>query len=207
MLTRYVVETEDWDAAAKIALLVPSRDFAAVKLQLEAMAAAAQKNAAEARVAAEKLALLAQDPGQHPFVQRIILMQAKEAQAFAAKAAGNQDEAVAKMKEAVAIEDSIDTLSQPPYPIVPAHELLGTLLMELNRPAQAKEQFLETLKRTPGRPRAIYGIARAAQVSGDRATAEQRYREFLALWKNADPDRPELAIAKDFLTKAPATSQ
>jgi Tfp pilus assembly protein PilF len=79
--------------------------------------------------------------------------------------------------------------------------------MELNRPAQAKEQFLETLKRTPGRPRAIYGIARAAQVSGDRATAEQRYREFLALWKNADPDRPELAIAKDFLTKAPATSQ
>ncbi len=38
----YVVETEDWDAAANIPLLVPSRDFIAVKLQLEAMAAAAR---------------------------------------------------------------------------------------------------------------------------------------------------------------------
>ena len=40
----------------------------------------------------------------------------------------------------------------------------GTLLMELNRPADAMEQFLQTLKRTPGRPKAIYGIARAAQA-------------------------------------------
>jgi hypothetical protein len=38
----YVVETEDWDAAANIPLLVPSRDFIALKLQLEAMAAAAR---------------------------------------------------------------------------------------------------------------------------------------------------------------------
>ena len=38
----YVVETEDWDAAASIPLLVPSRDFIALKLQLEAMAAAAR---------------------------------------------------------------------------------------------------------------------------------------------------------------------
>jgi hypothetical protein len=38
----YVVETEDWDVAANIPLLVPSRDFIAVKLQLEAMAAAAR---------------------------------------------------------------------------------------------------------------------------------------------------------------------
>jgi tetratricopeptide (TPR) repeat protein len=33
MLTRYAVETGDWDTAAKIPLLVPSRDFVAVKLQ------------------------------------------------------------------------------------------------------------------------------------------------------------------------------
>ena len=126
--------------------------------------------------AAEKLALLAQEPGQHPFAQQVITMQAKEAQALAARASGNADDAVAKMKEAVAIEDSIDSLSQPPYPIIPAHELLGTLLMELNRPAEAREQFLQTLKRTPGRPKAIYGLAQAARASGDVATATQRYQ-------------------------------
>jgi predicted Zn-dependent protease len=108
------------------------------------------------------------------------------------------------MKEAVAIEDSIDSLSQPPYPIIPAHELFGTLLMELNRPADAMEEFLQTLKRTPGRPKAIYGLARAAQARGDDEAAKQRYQEFLSVWKSADGDRPEVATAREFLAKVPA---
>src|SRR5215469_4220196 len=118
-------------------------DFVAVKLQLQTMAAVAHKDASGAKAAAEKLAALAQEPG-HAFVQQIITMQAREAQAFAAKASGNADEAVAKMKEAVAVEDAIDTLSLPPYPVIPAHEVFGTLLMELNRPTEAREQFLQT---------------------------------------------------------------
>jgi tetratricopeptide (TPR) repeat protein len=201
MLTRYAVETGDWEAAVEIPLVVPSRDFVAVKLQLDTMASAAHKDAAGANAAAQKLALLAREPGQHPFVQQIITLQAKEAQALAAKASGNAADAVAKMKEAVAIEDSIDDLSQPPYPSIPGHELLGTLFIELNRPADAREQFLQALKRTPGRPKAIYGLAQAAQAIGDRDTAQQRYKEFLALWKNADRDRPEVAIASEFLAK------
>jgi tetratricopeptide (TPR) repeat protein len=186
---------------------VPSRDFIAVKLQLEAMAAAARKDVAGAKVAANKLALLAEEPGQHPFAQQVINMQAKEAEAFAAKASRNADGAVAKMREAVAIEDSIDSISQPPYPIIPANELFGTLLMELNRPTDAKERFLQALKRTPGRPRVIYGIAQAAEAGGDTATAQQRYQEFLALWKNADADRLDVAIAKEFLAKVPTLPQ
>lgn len=201
MLTRYAVETQDWDAAAKIPLLVPSRDFMAMKLQLEIMAAAAHKEATTAKLAADKLDLLAHEPGQHPFVQQIITMQAKEAEALTYKASGNTKEAIAKMREAVAIEDSIDTLSQPPYPIIPANELFGTLLLELNQPADAKVRFLETLKRTPGRPKAIYGIALAAEAMGDQATATQYYQQFLSLWKNADADRPELIAAKKFLEK------
>jgi hypothetical protein len=122
--------------------------------------------------------VLAREPGQHPFVQQIITLQAKEAQALAAKTGGRADEAVAKMKEAVAIEDSIDDLSQPPYPIIPANELFGSLLMDMNRPADAEERLVLTLKRTPGRPKAIYGIARAAEATGDNATATRRYQSF-----------------------------
>jgi hypothetical protein len=207
MLTRYVVESGDWEAAAKIPLLVPSRDFVAVQLQWQAMAAAENNDAAGARAAAAKLTLLAREPGQHPFVLQIISLQAKEAEGMAAKAAGNADEVVAKMKEAVAIEDSIDDLSQPPYPAIPANELFGKLLMEMNRPAEAEERFAETLKRTPGRPMAVYGIARAAEARGDNAAARQRYEEFLTIWKDADPNRPELATAKKFLAQGPTRSK
>ena len=94
-------------------------------------------------------------PGQHPFVQQILTMQAREAAALAAHAAGDAAGAVREMEAAVAIEDSIDSLSQPPYPIIPAHELYGSMLMDMGRPAEARKHFEETLRRTPGRPKAI----------------------------------------------------
>jgi tetratricopeptide (TPR) repeat protein len=201
MLTRMIVESGRWEEVATIPLVVRSRDFMAVKLQWEAKAAAVRKDAKAASAAATQLDSLSQQPGQHPFSKLILTLQAKEARAFAATASGNEAEAVAKMNEAVAIEDSIDDLSQPPYPVIPAHELFGTLLIELNRPTDAREQFVQALKRTPGRPKSIYGLAQAAQATGDRGEARKRYAEFLALWKNADPDRPELAIANEFLAK------
>jgi hypothetical protein len=58
------------------------------------------------------------------------------------------------------------------------------------------------LQRTPNRPKAIFGLARAEQTLGDNATARERYQKFLSLWKDADADRPEVATAKEFLTKA-----
>lgn len=201
MLTRLTVELGRWDQIGAIPLLVQSRDFRAVKLQWEAKAAAVQNDAAAAERAAAALVSLSQEPDQHPFAKLIVTLQAKEAQAFASQASGNSAEAVAKMKQAVTIEDSIDDLSQPPYPVIPARELFGTLLMELNRPADAREQFQQALKRTPGRPKAIFGLAEAEQATGDQEAARRHYKEFLALWKNADPDRPQLAVATKFLAE------
>jgi tetratricopeptide (TPR) repeat protein len=201
MLTRLVVEAGRWNEAAKIPLLVSSRDFVAVKLQWEAKAAAARRDAVTAKAAAVQLVNLSQEPGQHPFAKLIISLQAKEAEAFAAEAAGDADNAVRKLKEAVAIEDSIDDLSQPPYPVIPAAELCGNLLLDRNRPAEAAPYFQRTLQRTPNRPRAIFGLARAAQALGDNATARERYQDFLGIWKDADPDRPEVTTANEFLAK------
>jgi predicted Zn-dependent protease len=106
------------------------------------------------------------------------------------------------MDAAVAIEDAIDSLSQPPYPIVPAHELYGSLLMDMGRPAEARKHFEETLRRTPGRPKAIAGIARAAEAMGDTATARAQYTRLVEMWKSADRDRPELLAARRFLQPA-----
>lgn len=195
MLARYIVETGTWQEVPKIPLVAPSRDFVAMKLQLQAIAA----DAAGAKAAANQIVALSNEPGQHPFVKQIITMQAKEAEAIAARASGDIEGAMAMMNEAVAVEDSIYALSQPPYPIIPVHELYGTMLLEVKRPAEAMKHFRETLKRTPGRPKAIYGIARAAESLGDRQTAMKRYTEFLELWKQADKDRPEIAKARAFI--------
>src|SRR5215813_644940 len=201
MLTRLVAECGRWEEAGRIPLLVQSRDFRAVKLQWEAKAAAVRKDARAASAAAKALAALSEEPGQHPFVRRIIILQAREAESFAAEAAGDLPKALEKMNEAIAIENSIDDLSQPPYPPIPANELFGTLLLEMNRPKEAAAHFREALKRTPNRPHAIFGLARAAEAAGDMKTAVEMYREFLSIWRTADEDRPELAVARAALRR------
>ena len=40
------------------------------------------------------------------------------------------------------------------------------------------------------------GLARAYALSGDTAKAKASWRDFLTLWKNADPDAPLLQQAK-----------
>ena len=201
-LARYIVESESWADVPKLPLIANSSDFVVMKLQLEVMAAARQKDAATARRKAGEMMARASVPGQHPFVQQILTIQAREAAALAAQAAGDLPGAIREMDAAVAIEDAIDSLSQPPYPIIPAHELYGSMLMEMNRPAEARRHFEETLRRTPGRPKAIAGMAKAAEALGDSATATAQYTRLLEMWKSADPDRPELVAARRFLQAA-----
>jgi hypothetical protein len=206
MLTRLLVESGRWEEAGKIPLLVPSRDFRAVKLQWQAKAAAERKDPEAARAVAAQLIALSEEPGQHPFVKAILTLQAKEAEAFAAEAANDNDAATKKLKEAVGMEDAIDDLSQPPYPVIPASELCGDLLLRLNRPAEAAIYFQKTLQRTPNRPKAVFGLARAAEAMGDGAMARRYYERFLQIWKDADPELPEVATAKEFLRKQSASA-
>jgi len=173
-----------------------------MKLHLEAMAAANRKGAATAKAKAAEMMARASVAGQHPFVQQILTMQAREAAAAAALAAGDGSLAIAEMDAAVAIEDAIDSLSQPPYPIIPVHELYGSMLMEMDRPAEARRHFEETLRRTPGRPKAIAGMAKAAEALADSATATVQYTRLLQMWKSADADRTEFVAAQRFLQAA-----
>jgi tetratricopeptide (TPR) repeat protein len=206
-LARYILETRDWQLASELPPTPVSRDFAAMRLQIQAMAAAERKDARAALAAANEMVALSNQPGQRPLAQKVLAIQAKQAQAAAAQAAGDADKAIAMMNGAVAIEDSIYALSQPPYPPIPAHELYGDLLLELNRPADAEHQFAQALERTPGRPLAIYGLARAAQALGDNARAAKQYSTFLQVWRNADQDLPELAAAKRSLAPAQTKSK
>ena len=88
-----------------------------------------------------------------------------------------------------------------PGPIVPARELLGELLLDLGRPAEALPEFEASLQREPNRLRGYYGVARAAELTGDTAKARTAYGQLVTLAAQADADRPEIVRAKAFLAK------
>ena len=73
---------------------------------------------------------------------------------------------------------------------------------ELGQPGPAVREYEASLKRAPNRFKTIAGVARAAELSGDRAKARVFYTRLVALAKPADSDRPELKQAKSFLAAA-----
>lgn len=86
-----------------------------------------------------------------------------------------------------------------PGPILPARELLGDLLLELNRPAEAVVQYEASMAKEPKRFRGIYGAARAAELAGDRERARTHYGRLVQQIGASDADRPEIRHARAFL--------
>ena len=74
---------------------------------------------------------------------------------------------------------------------MPAREMLGDLLLELNRPEEALGEYKGVLSVNRNRYDALYGAIRAAYKAGRKDEAAQYYSTLLA---NVlpDADRPEL---------------
>ena len=112
---------------------------------------------------------------------------------------GKENEALAIMRSAANLEDSTDKPPTTPGAIVPARELLGEMLLELERPAEALPEFEAVLRDAPNRFRSLYGAARAAELAGDVEKASEHYSKLLELCRLADTERDELRQAKNFL--------
>jgi tetratricopeptide (TPR) repeat protein len=125
-------------------------------------------------------------------------IQRQEVVALLAFAEGSDQKALAGMRVAAAMEDKTEKNAITPGPLAPAHELLGDLLLELKRPAEALEEFEATLTREPNRFRSLYGAAEAAKLAGDRQTAQTYFKKLLTVAERADhPGRRELDEARN----------
>jgi hypothetical protein len=78
----------------------------------------------------------------------------------------------------------------------------GQAYLKLNKGAEAAAEFRKILNhrgwsvRGVLYPLAYVGLARGAVLQGDTSKARKAYRDFFALWKDADPDIPILIEAK-----------
>jgi hypothetical protein len=68
-----------------------------------------------------------------------------------------------------------------PGAILPARELLGDLLIELRRPADALAAYERSLTQAPRRLNTLAGAAHAAELAGDSARGQKYSEELRAL--------------------------
>jgi eukaryotic-like serine/threonine-protein kinase len=78
----------------------------------------------------------------------------------------------------------------------------GMAYLQAKQGAQAAQEFqrlidVRSVYMDPLASLAKLGLARAYAVQGDRANSRVAYQDFLALWKDADPDIPLLKQVKD----------
>jgi hypothetical protein len=109
---------------------------------------------------------------------------------------GKNDEARRLMRAAALLEDSTDKHPVTPGPVLPARELLGDLLLELQEPSLALKEYEQSLATAPGRFRSLAGALRAAEKTGDKPKAAELFAKLESLCAKADGSRAELAALR-----------
>jgi tetratricopeptide (TPR) repeat protein len=128
-------------------------------------------------------------------------IQGQVATAWVLYAEGKHDDALKAMSAAADAEDKTDKHPVTPGVPTPARELYGTMLLERGMAKEALAAFEATLKKEPNRLGATLGAGAAAQKSGDSAKAREHYAAAVALTENADPVRPQIAHAREFVAR------
>jgi tetratricopeptide (TPR) repeat protein len=98
---------------------------------------------------------------------------------------GEREPAIAKLREAVAIEDTLN-YDEPPDWLMPVRHALGAALLEMRRWQDAVDVFRADLVRNPENGWALYGLARALRELGDTSGAAAAQQRFERAWADAD---------------------
>jgi tetratricopeptide (TPR) repeat protein len=121
-------------------------------------------------------------------------VQRREVSAWISETSGKTAEAIAMLKSAADLEESMDKNAVTPGAVIPAREMLAALLLKENHPQEALAEFEAVLKITPNRFNALFGAASAADAAGD-TRAGNRYFQKLTEIAVGD-ERPELVTAR-----------
>jgi hypothetical protein len=197
---RYALERGAWaEAAALQPRPTPFPFVDAITRFARALGAARAGNPAAAKADVAELKSLADKAAaiKDAYWAGQLGIQQQVANAWIAFAEGRKVEAVDLLRKAADAEDATDKSAISPGPLVPARELLGEMLLEMERPAEALRELETTLKKEPNRFRATYLAAKAASFSGKADVARQHFAHLADICKAGDsPGRPELQEAR-----------
>ena len=177
---RYALERNAWAEAAALRPRPSAFAFAdAVTYFARALGAARLGRTSAAREGVDSLGVLRDRllaSGESYWAEQVEI-QRLGAEAWLELASRHGDRALALMREAAEREDATEKNVITPGPLAPARELLGDMLMHLDRSGEALAEYRRTLMKEPRRYRALDGARRAAAAIGDREAAAGYARE------------------------------
>jgi tetratricopeptide (TPR) repeat protein len=203
---RMTVERRDWEAASRLEPRNPEYqpwDIAfwpeGITWYARGLGAVHAGDSTRARESEKRLEMLrdrANAAGEGRYatyieVDRLILA------SWIARSEDNAEEAVLLMRSAAELEGTVEKDPITPGALLPPHEALGDLLMDLDRPAEALDAYRAADEIWPNRYNTMLGAARAAQAAGDKAAARKNYSRLLEI--AGDSQRPGVGEARRYL--------
>jgi tetratricopeptide (TPR) repeat protein len=201
MPARYALERGDWRDAAKLTPSPSKYPYTEAMTHFaRALGAARSGDPAAAQKDVEQIAALRDQlkaAKNQYWASEVEVMRLSSA-AWTALAQKKGEEALSLMRQAADIEDKSEKSIVTPGRLLPARELLGDMLLELNRPAEALKEYEASQQREPNRYRGLYGAALAASQAGDKAKAKQYYARLVEMAGKGEA-RPETGTARAYL--------
>ena len=201
---RYAIERSAWAEAAVLQVpRTPYPQAEAITWFGRALGAARSGDLADARRDIDEIARLRDElaSAHDAYWMEQLDVQVDAARAWIALGEQHVDEAIASMRAAADREDRTEKNVAMENRLSPMRELLGELLLEASRPAEAQREFELSLTSVPNRFRSLAGAGRAAALAGHKAQARLHYEKLLVLARDADSERPPLKAAREYLAK------
>lgn len=203
---RLALERQRWSEAARLDVepdVYPWERFPAMEAitwYARGLGAARAGDAGLAREAVDRLAVLhARAAETSAYWAQQVEIQRLAVDAWRALAEGEPERALATMREAADQEASTEKHPVTPGEVLPAGELLGDMLLELERFDEARDTYETTLERSPRRLNALYGAGRAAELAGDLDAAGEHYRKLVELVPGTKHGGERVSHARAFL--------
>jgi tetratricopeptide (TPR) repeat protein len=204
MPARIVVERGAWREAATLAPSPSNFPFTdAMPHFARALGAARSGDPAAAQKDVEQLTALRDrlNAAKNEYWATEVEVMRLTSLAWVALAQKRTDTALGLMREAADTEDRNEKNIVTPGRLLPARELLGDMLLELKRPAEALKEYEASQKREPSRYRGLYGAGQAAAQAGDRDKARQYFSKLIEVAGSGD-SRSETEAARRYLARS-----
>jgi tetratricopeptide (TPR) repeat protein len=199
---RMALERGEWGEAARLSVR-PAPEWPAVEAITHFARAIGAARSNDTAAARQEVLLLRQiastltvKGGAQAYWAEQVAIQRLAAAAWLEVATGDTAAGIVHAGQAADREDRTQKHPVTPGPVLPARELEGDLLLLVGKPGDAAKAYAATLALSPNRARSLFSLARAAELTGDTATALAKYQEFLKLMAKADGARPEITIAR-----------
>jgi tetratricopeptide (TPR) repeat protein len=193
----YALETRQWKEALTLQPPAGAEPSAqAITYWARAVAAGHLRDVAAARDAVQQYDAMLDTvrKSSRPFEADYMSMNGGEAHAWLVFAEGKNDEALSLLRS---VADKQDAEGKGEVEL-PAREMVGDMLLQINRLREALAEYEKSLSTDPNRFNGLYGAARSAELLQQPRTAAPYYAQLL---KNCEEpsQRPELSHAKELL--------